>query len=209
MEGTTVNNAPVTGTNADPVVQTVVNNPVSEPPTQPQAVNVDIQAIAQIAEQKAEQKMTAVFKDMLKQQGFDPEAINAVTAEWKSKQTTPEKELEAERQLRHETQTKLAQVEQELLALSKGVPIGSDNPETKAKADACITLARSYISDEVDFTTALEKAKQVMGFDTPAVTESNKQQTTATVMPQVVAPTQSGGTGVVDETMEKIMRNLK
>jgi hypothetical protein len=58
---------------------------------------VDISAIVSQAETKAmeaaEKKMEAVFKSMLSQQGFDSQAITAMTNEWKSKQVTPEQEI--------------------------------------------------------------------------------------------------------------------
>lgn len=75
------------------------NDPASKTPSQtgttpPQAANVDIDKITQDAAQKAieaaERKTEAVFKSMLQQQGLDAETINKMTAEWKSKQKTPE-----------------------------------------------------------------------------------------------------------------------
>lgn len=149
--------------------------PPQAAPTQSTAVNVDINSIISQAETKAaeaaEKKMTGVFKSMLEQQGLDPETINRMTAEWKAKQVTPEQiiqDKDEEIQQRDGTITQLQQQiekeRQEKLALSKGVPLGAEDEALKEKATACITLARSYMSDSVPFESALEKALQIISF---------------------------------------------
>lgn len=131
--------------------------PITQPQAAPQTVNVDINAIAQIAEQKAEQKMQNVFKDMLKQQGFDSETVNAMAAEYKAKQVTPEQTIQELRQ-------KVELSEQREAALLKGIPLSTDDETEKQKVNACLTLAKSYVSDDVPFAVALDKALEIISF---------------------------------------------
>lgn len=87
------------------VVQTTATEPVQTPVAaaeQQQSVNIDeIEArAAEKATTQAEKKAEAVFKSMLQQSGLDMETINKMTAEWKSKQQTPEQALaERDRQI--------------------------------------------------------------------------------------------------------------
>lgn len=151
----------------DPVVEPIT--PKVEPITQPQAVNVDIQAILKQAEEKANQvaetKADAVMKSMLKQQGLDDENIKTMLAEWKSNQVTPEQtiqELQTKLELANKKETELTQRE---IALLKGVPLNSQEETEKEKVNACLTLAKSYVSETVTFETALDKALNVISFE--------------------------------------------
>lgn len=139
-------------------------------------MNVDIQAIISQAETKAseaaEKKMEAVFKSMLQQQGLDSDAIITMTADWKAKQVTPEqiiKTKDEEIQQRDGTISTLQQQieteRQEKLALSKGIPLGAEDEAVREKAIACISLAKSYMSDSVPFDSALEKALKIINFE--------------------------------------------
>lgn len=146
--------------------------------TPPQAVNVDINQIIKQAEEKAaevaEKRAEGAFKSMLQQQGLDAETISKMTEEWKSKQVTPEQIIqakEAEIAARDGTISQLtAQIEaerQEKIALSKGVPLNSEDEALKEKANACITLAKTYMTDNVPFDSALEKALEIISFKQP------------------------------------------
>lgn len=108
--------------------------------TQPQAVNVE--EIISNAEQKAiaaaEKKSRAVFKSMLEQNGYDDEAVNAMTAEWKAKQKPDEpvkpqdseeykallNRMEALEQSNTKAQAKLTERQQFDYLKGKGIPEG-------------------------------------------------------------------------------------
>lgn len=133
--------------------------------TQPQAVNVDMAVIEQKAQERAERAAQTVVKDMLKQQGLDDTAIQEMLTEYKAKQTTPEQELQKRDETIGTLQQQLENERQEKIALSKGVPLGIEDEATKEKVNACLTLAKSYISDDVAFDVALDKALKVIGFE--------------------------------------------
>ena len=151
------------------IVLPTQSTPQPAAPTQPQTANVDINAIISQAETKAseaaEKKMTGVFKSMLEQQGFDAEAISKMTADWKAKQVTPEQELKQRDDTIGQLQRQLEDEKQEKIALSKGVPLSSDDEPTKEKVNACLTLAKSYVSDTVTFEQALDKALAIINFE--------------------------------------------
>ena len=132
--------------------------------TQPQAVNVDNIAGQAKASGAGEKETESVFKAMLKQEGLDTATIAQMTAEWKSKQVTPEQTAKEKDDTILNLQKELEAVRYEKIALSKGVPVGSADEALSEKANACMTLARSYVTDDVPFDKALEKALQVISF---------------------------------------------
>lgn len=122
--------------------------------TQSAAGNTDVEVMIQRAEQKAaeaaEKKMEAVFKSMLGQQGLDADAISKMTAEWKSKQKTPEtitKELEEEK---GRLEAENAGLREQMRVIAKGIPAD--------KAERYIALAKTYPDADKDFDKALENA---------------------------------------------------
>ena len=132
-------------------------------PTQSTAVNVDVEAISRLAAEKAEQKMDAVFKSMLTQHGLDPETAKNMTAEWKAKQSTPEKELKArDEQIKILQAEKLAE-QQKNIAILKGIPLADEAQADKV--NAVLTLAKSYVSDTVTYEQALDNALKIISFE--------------------------------------------
>lgn len=139
--------------------------PVMQPTiTQPQTVTVDMDAINRAAEARAEQAAQGVVKDMLARQGLDDESIKGVLAEWRAKQPNPEAELKQRDDTIGQLQQQLESERQEKIALSKGVPVGTDDETAKEKVNACLTLAKSYVSDKVTFEQALDKALGIIKF---------------------------------------------
>lgn len=154
-----------------------MQTPVTEPTTPIQAaqtptaaVSVDMEAINKAAEARAERAAQAAVKDMLKQQGLDDTAVKAMLDEWKSKQTTPEQELKRRDETIGTLQQQLDAERQEKAALAKGIPLTTEDETMKAKVAACMTLAKSYVSADVPFETALDKALQIISF-APAAPE--------------------------------------
>lgn len=157
--------------NENSIVEQQLNpTPVQVENTQPQAVTVDMEAINKAAEQRAERAAQTVVKDMLKQQGLDDEAIKGVLADWKSKQTTPEQALAAEKEKTAAAEARAIASEEKTIALSKGVPIGSTDEATTEKVTACMTLAKSYVTADVTFDVALEKALKIIRFEAEKTT---------------------------------------
>lgn len=136
--------------------------PVVAAPTP--TVAVDMEAIQRAAEARAERAAQAAVKDMLKQQGLDDAAVKTMLDEWKAKQTTPEQELRQRDETIGTLQQQLDAERQEKSALAKGVPIGATDDATKAKVSACMTLAKSYMTAEVPFEAALDKALAIISF---------------------------------------------
>lgn len=138
-----------------------VVSPVT-PTTQSTAVNVDIEAISKLAAEKAEQKMDAVFKSMLTQHGLDPETAKNMAAEWKAKQSTPEKEIQALTEANNTLKATIEAEQQKNIAIMKGVPL-ADTAQAD-KVNACLTLAKSYVSDTVTYEQALDNALKIISF---------------------------------------------
>lgn len=155
------------------ITEPVVTEPITQPapiaqPQDAQTVTVDMEALNKAAELRAERAAQTAVRETLKQQGLDDEAIKGVLAEWKAKQTTPEQELKLRDETIGDLKQQLEAERQEKVALAKGVPLGSEDEATKAKATACITLAKSYVSDDVTFEAALDKAMEIISFAAPA-----------------------------------------
>jgi len=148
------------------VTNTATPQPEATPQTQSTqsaAVNVDMDTIVRLAEEKAVQKMDAVFKSMLTQNGLDPETAKAMTAEWKSKQTTPEQVLKAKDDEIAALQASMLAEQQKSIALMKGVPLADESQADKV--NAVLTLAKSNVSDKVTYEQALDNALKVIRFD--------------------------------------------
>jgi len=133
-------------------------------PTQPQAVTVDMEALSRIAEKKAEKVSQSVVKEILTKQGLDDETIKNVLADFKSRQPDPKQEIENYKTTIGQLQTQIETEQREKIAMLKGVPLNSDDDAVKEKANACMTLAKSYISESVPFEVALDRALQVISF---------------------------------------------
>lgn len=142
--------------------------PPTAPTTQSTAGNVDYSAIIETAAQKAaaetEKKFDGVLKSMIKQQApqTDEETIKAMVADYKSKQVTPEKEIQTRDETIKTLQATIEAEQQKNTAMLKGVPL-SDEAQAE-KVNACLTLAKSYVSDTVTFEQALDKAMNVISF---------------------------------------------
>ena len=130
----------VGGTQATPVIN--VQTPV------------DTNAIVSQAEQKAveaaEKKMEAVFKSMLSQQGLDSESINAMTAEWKAKQVTPDMQIQELQNKLAESNAKIATFEKHTTIQSYGVTDPEDIEVLSIRIDRLVT-------DKKDFKTVAKE----------------------------------------------------
>lgn len=156
----------------EPIVTTATEptTPVQAAQTPTTAVSVDMEAINKAAEARAERAAQAAVKDMLKQQGLDDAAVKTMLDEWKAKQTTPEQIIKQRDEAIGTLQQQLDTERQEKTALAKGIPLATDDETTKSKVAACMTLAKSYVSADVPFEAALDKALQIISF-APAAPE--------------------------------------
>ena len=118
--------------------------------TQPQAAIVDMESISQIAQTRAERAATAAVKSMLKQEGLDTENINKMLEEWKSKQQTPEQVLQQKDQDILNLQRVNDDLKEQMLLLGRRIPAEKSAQYHK--------LAKTYVDDQTDFATALDKA---------------------------------------------------
>lgn len=122
--------------------------------TPPQAATVDVDAITRAASEKAEEaasrKMEAVFKSMLAQQGLDSETIAKMTDEWKSKQVTPELQMQEKDAAIAAAKAENETLQRQIAAIGKGVPAD--------KAAKYIKLAESYMDASTGFDAALDAA---------------------------------------------------
>lgn len=137
----------------------------AQPVTPTAAVTVDMEAINKAAEARAERAAQTVVKDMLKQSGLDDVAIKGVLDDWKAKQTTPEQEIKKRDDTIGALTQQLESEKQEKIALSKGIPIGSTDAAVTDKVTACLTLAKSYVTADVTFEAALDRALKIISFE--------------------------------------------
>lgn len=131
----------------------VITEPAKqEPATQQPAVDVDAitAKAAAKAEEAAQKKMEGVFKSMLEQQGLDAATISKMTDEWKSKQVTPEKQMQELQDALDAQKADNDNLNRQITAIGKG--IAAD------KAPKYIKLAESYLDDSGDFSKALDAA---------------------------------------------------
>lgn len=141
--------------------------------TQPQAEKVDINSILSQAEAKAtevaEKKADAVMRSMLKENGFDDDTIKTMIAEHKAKQVTPEMILKEKDDAIKELKNSNKEKDMKLIAISKGIPVGSTDETIAEKVSACLTLAKNYTSSEVPFDVALDKAMKHISFESEKI----------------------------------------
>ncbi len=146
------NNTTTNGTTAQ-----AATAPATQTPSQTAhapAAQVDVDSIVSKAEAKAvdaaEKKMEAVFKSMLQQQGLDADTIAKMTNEWKSKQVTPEQQLQEKDTALTAEKAKNETLHHQIAALGKGVPAD--------KMARYIKLAESYTDEKTGFEAALDLA---------------------------------------------------
>jgi len=184
-------------TPATPTAPVPVTMPTQAATTPTTAATVDIEQLTSQAAAKAteaaEKKMEAVFKSMLQQNGMDADSINKMTAEWKSKQQTPEQAMQ---ELTGTNQTLTGQVQdlqRQIAAISKGIPTD--------KAPKYLKLAESYLDKDGDFEKALDAAL----VDFPIPTQSAPTPAPAPQLPVGVSIFQQdgsrGGSTVVDPNL--------
>jgi len=125
---------------------------------QVQQPTVDTNAIVSQAEAKAveaaEKKMEAVFKSMLEQKGFDTETISQMTAEWKSKQVTPDMKIqELENQLKAERDKNTKYEKTELLK-QYHVTDAEDIEVMIIRLDRMVTDQKDFATSAKEYFTA-------------------------------------------------------
>lgn len=158
--------------------QNLITTTVQAEQTPAAAVSVDMEAINKAAEARAERAAQAVVRDMLKQSGLDDAAIQTMTAEWKSKQISPNETIAQLTKERDdgfaERDAKITGYEQEKILRSYGL---TDNEDVEIYG---IRINR-LISDSKDFEQA--------------AAEYFKAHPAATPMDATTKPPMWGGSG--------------
>ncbi len=132
----------------------------TQPPAAPaEAAQVDIAKLEQIVQERLEKSGEKIFREMLEKKNLDTDTVNQMTAEWRSKQQTPEQAMQELQGKLSASETKYTALEQKFLAVGKGIPAD--------KADDYIALANARMIDGVTFEDALSKALETFPINKP------------------------------------------